>query len=235
MSIGLALALGQMQEVTPVLPASLGTPAFRFRPDSNLATVSGGLLTSFLAVNGNSGSSVGTAPTYTKYNSLYAGRPTATFANALSPQGLTVSVTIAQPCTVIVVGSCANSGGSLIDGTGANRILLTRNSSDWQVYCGTAVVTSSKAADASPHAFALIANGTSSALYVDSSITNYISGNPGTEGLSADLQIGCSSTAGSQTITGDVAEVIFFSGAFSTAQIAMAFAYIRNYYSLNVS
>jgi hypothetical protein len=168
-------------------------------------------------------------PPYLSSDPVMGGRPsisiqstTLTLANASFSQ--------AQPDTVFAVFNVTNNAvfAAALDGTTARQI-LARSTINWAMSAGTTIQGGT--ADNKAHVWCGVFNGASSALYVDNSQTAVVTGNPGAAALTG-LSIG--STAGDNSINGEIAEVVIYSGALSAPARQAVFQYLGQRYGIAV-
>jgi len=140
-------------------------------------------------------------------------------------QALLSAATVAQPCTIIVVGVApiSNINNSFfVKHTGAGFLSL---SSTYETGTVTLIDTGTltSAILANPVcAIAAVCNNTASVLYVNSSTANVVSGTLGTDSLTG-ITIG---NLYSDTAPASIAEVIIYNSVLSVTQISQVFQYL---------
>jgi hypothetical protein len=142
------------------------------------------------------------------------------------------------PDTVFVVGKYATTvTGNFY--TGRNGVycysgLATAGNGHIAIGAGgTEQILSTSAIDTTSfHVFTELFNGASSALYIDG-ITSPIA--MGTTGSVAwpGLRLGTNSTASTAWLDGEIAEIIIYSGALSTDNIAGVMVYLKDKYGIS--
>jgi len=177
----------------------------------------------------NNGLSQGTGanqPAYTASDATWNNRPSLGFANAVLDVGGGYSVT--QPNTTFMFVNMAASPTvqNWQDGTSGTRQIIGKSGTPFYIYSGGSLSSSITAAG--QHALAAIFNASSSALYVDSSTTNTVSGNAGAQSVTG-LTLGASPPVGAPG-TGTLVEYMTYQGQLTTAQISMLFKYAARLY-----
>lgn len=164
-------------------------------------------------------------PTLNASDASFGGQASLSFAAANSQTLTATSVTISQPDTIYVIGQfTTSSNAELIDGNGTRQALANNSGANFVFYAGTLVTGS--AADLNPHAFAAIYNGASSSMYVDTSSAANASGNAGANNWGGLILGG---TIGG-FLQGKIAEVVTYSAAHTSAQVAQLFKYFAGRY-----
>ena len=134
----------------------------------------------------------------------------------------TAALTIAQPNTIIVVGRVTTLSGNpgIIDDATSRQLGYLAGGTTYAMDAGATV--SGGVTDTSRHVYAWVFNGASSKLYIDSTGAAILSGNAGAGSGTGGLIIGTQSTG---FMAGEIAEVIVYSRALSTAELDKIFAY----------
>lgn len=170
-----------------------------------------------LSGNGNDATQATAAkkPVY-KVNILN-GRPVVRF-DGTDDELRTGDLALSQPNTLVLVGKVSialTADQGLFDGQGTSRHLLAADdpSDDWRIFAGN-LLASANAVDTSFHVFTAIYDGASSLLRKEG--TQILSGNAGAQALGV-ATIGALA-ASVNFLNGDIAEVIVYNRALSTAE-----------------
>jgi len=156
------------------------------------------------------------------------GRFTRTFEDMITAGGFTAT----QPNTFFVVGNTGNNAAfnCFFDGGIGTRQAMFYNGTGgrWEIFAGT--ILSGPLADTSPHVFACTFNGASSKLWVAGGAAT--TGDAGANGLTSGINLGQTQPGGSLALQGDLAEVIAYSGALTTAALNLVGGYLARKYGL---
>lgn len=157
-----------------------------------------------------------------------AGRFTGDFGAMETAGGFTAT----QPNTFFAVGNTGNNAAfnCFFDGgLGTRQALFYNNTGGhWEIFAGT--ILSGPLADTSPHIFACTFNGASSKLWVGGGAPT--TGNAGTDGLSSGINLGNTQPGGFLYLSGDLGEVLAYSGALSTTTLDLVGNYLAKKYRL---
>ena len=181
------------------------------------------------AATPHNATSSGTAPIY-KANITPTGKPVIRFSGVGYLQ--TASFTLNQPSTLCGVYSRAAgySGGALWDGRNLNSAShYFQNATALGLYTngdGTTNINGTVANDGKFHVVCSVINNPASAVYVDG--VQIASGAAGTANMGG-VTIGASGS-GTVKVTGDVAEVVVFASALSTANRQLVENYLTQKY-----
>ncbi len=126
--------------------------------------------------------------------------------------------TLAQPCTIVIVGYGSVAGGYYVDGTtGNSRVVVHDTGTTVGVYAGTAFITTPVANMTTPRFYLGHFNGASSFMRQNS--TEGATGNAGAAVETAGLTIGdYGATVSGGPLNGDIAMVAAYNKALSTAE-----------------
>ena len=141
--------------------------------------------------------------------------------------GMTGTMTLSQPFTIITVAKHDVTGSTQSVFHGANCSLGIQGGVGFFLYAGA--VISSAGSNTNFNINTHIFNGTSSAIFSDE--VSLVSGNANTAGV-ANFSIGFRSGSNDEFVDGDIAEIIVFSAALTTAQREQVEAYLNNKYSI---
>lgn len=231
-SLGLGLGMGATG--SPFALARLSGCVLWLRADLGI-TLSGSNVSGWADQSGNgNNASQGTSanqPSYNVADSQYGGRPTVQFSGS---QFMSLASHFpAQPFTVYIVGQSTSGTGQqeMFADSGHNVSLLiaTGGSTSWSMYAGTALVSSGNTRQNVAQAFAMVFNGASSKLYVNSSSSGF-SGSPGTSNPSGTETIGASTNGSGNRLIGKIAELAVFNQAHSQADVNFAFSSLASDY-----
>lgn len=145
---------------------------------------------------------------------------------------LTATFSLSQPAIYFVV-SKRNSlpSGSIVDidgiSTGGRMIVYSKSTGQWSMYAGSAEVFAGTR-DTSWHLHTAIFNDASSYRYVDNS--QIATGNPGTNSVNG-VNIGANNTGG-ENLTGDIAEILIYSGSISSSDRTKVSDYLNAKWSI---
>ena len=225
--------------VTAVLPGSfqpdwMSGCQLWLRADQGITLATGVSQWNDLSGNGNNvAQATGSKqPTYNATDVAYNGMPTLSFTSS-NIQVLLATMTLTQPFTVYVVGQATYTGATLamVGGNTSTFELYFTGGSLWNIYAGSAVASTNSST--SPVVLASILNGTSSAIYVNSSAAASGSGDAGTDS-STQVAIGGVSTS-VNPFNGKIAEVLIYNSVLSTTQLGTIFQYLGNRYGITAS
>jgi hypothetical protein len=174
-------------------------------------------------------------PTFVAADASFGGRPSLSFASASVQCLLDASFPgVAQPWTMVTAFSSDHSAAgwsaSGNTSTGGGVFVTTTStglSAGTQVLSANAVTT--------PQIVAGVANGASSALYINNSQVAAATGNAGSSAITTTFVVAALNAAGAQALNGKVANVLLYSGALTTAQLKTLFAYLGARYGIAVS
>lgn len=134
--------------------------------------------------------------------------------------------TLAQPNTVVVVGSVTSTFGYLVDGgDSTNRHSIARGlntNGSMGLYAGS--VIEGVQALSEWHTWIAVVNGGSSVLYRDGS--SFATGNANTRSL-AGITIGCRNDGGAGNAGADIGEVIVYTGAMGSTDRSSLQTYLK--------
>jgi hypothetical protein len=208
-------------------PADFGTVVLRARVQDQSFSNGDPVGTLVSSIGPNFTASGGQRPTFTA--NAFGTKPSARFAGGQTLA--TGAITISQPCTIAIFYRMAavTSFAAICDGVDvSNRILGYISSNALNIYAGN-FVNGTRLTQASGHCMLLYCNGASSKALVDG--VQDIATNFGSNHL-AGLTIGSAYDA-SSGMTGDIAEVIVWSGDIgSDGQVATK-AYGVSEYAIN--
>lgn len=200
-------------------PASRN-PVLWYRSDAANVTLVSNAVSSWASIGSNTQAvTQGTSadrPGYTATNSSWNNRPTLNYTST-SMQLNAVSFTQAQPCSLYVFGAITTGGTSWLVSSTCEAGL---DGADFYFYDGA--IHTASTGNGNPHAFCVVFNGSSGALYVDNSSTALATGS-GSIGYSSSLSIG-------NSMTGTIVEVVLYAGADTAAQRSQMFVYGTNLY-----
>lgn len=207
-----------------------GGPAFWCKADAQ-AYVDGASVTSCADSAGSphNATSSGTAPIY-KVNTTPTGKPVLRFSGAGYLQ--TAASTLNQPSTICGVYSRAvgYSGGALWDGRNLNSAShYFQSATALGLYTngdGTTNINGTVANDGKFHVVCSVINNPTSAIYVDG--VQIASGAAGTANMGG-VTIGAAGS-GTVKVTADIAEVVVFGSALSTANRQLVENYLTQKY-----
>ena len=177
-------------------------------------------------------------PTINASDAAYGHRPTFSFASAGSQQLVTGtwSAGPTNPYTIILVGQSDQATTEYFcDGLAVGNRSQIQATSTTLAIGGSATINKTTALIASPAAVAgiyQVTANTSSAIYINNSVTSVVTGNVGTTSPTG-FHIGGAFNSG-QSLNGKVAEFIVYNGALSSANIGKVFSYISTLYGLSV-
>lgn len=234
--MGLALAFGTALGPGPFLPDGLANLAGWWRSDQGITIATGVSQWNDISGAGNNlvQATGAQQPSYTASDSNYNGQPTLGFTAGSSTRMAAAGVNIAQPATWYVVGQALTATGGFTDSTAhAMSIFQDATATFLGLYAGTAISASSGAQTRVPSVMCGVFNGAASFGYVNSSSSPVLSNvNPGASQCNP-LTIG--GTTFTNPITGKIAEIIVYTGAHTSAQIAQVFAYLGARYGIAAS
>lgn len=216
---------------------SLGGVILWLRADQGIAVATGVSSWADLSGNGNNVTQ-GTGanqPTLVAASAALGGMPALSF-NGTSNRLINAAFATGanQPFTLMLVTANDAAAGTLFwvdfGGAGGESALLF-NSTGWAGFSGS-FITSTNTSTAAK-AFAYVANGASSALYINSSTVPVKAANAGTNPL-LSITIGCAS-GGLDFESGLLAEVVLFSRALNAPQRGQMFAYFSSRYGFSAS
>jgi hypothetical protein len=220
---GTATAPNAWTYANPIpVPIALGTTMW-WLADTGV-TIVGPNATVMTDESAHGRNATGTAA-YTASNPAFDNTPSVLSAGA---GALGNTTTFAQPCTLLFIGRQTGAAGDCDiigtnDLTGVHRMSFGKSTTHWYLYAGGAVLTSAIAVDSAAHAFAIVLDGASTAVYMDDSTTPIITGDPGAN--APQVAIGGTFTV---TQNGEVAEFFIVPGVMSNADIHAAFVYFTN-------
>jgi hypothetical protein len=157
---------------------------------------------------------------------LIGGRNALRFDGVANVMTATMSQT--QPITVFVVARCSSGAGTFgvaVSGTnslGCAFVYRHGGSNTWNAYAGTTAITAG-AADLNAHYWRTEINGASSQIWRDG-VAGTGPANLGSSNIGGNLYVG----SGGWAWTGDIGEVIVYSGILSAGDITSAETYLRD-------
>lgn len=223
---GTATAVNAWTYANPIpVPITLGADQW-WKADTGITVVAGNAQHA-VDQTGDGNDMAGTvANTFTANDPAFNDTPSIQVADSASALGNTHTEN--QPLTIYLAGRVNGGGDCDIIGsddlTSVHRVSFGSRGGNWYLYAGGGILTSGIAVDTAAHAFAIVVDGASSAVYMDDSTTPIIGpGDPG--GNASQVAIG---GATSVTASGFMAEAFYCPGAQSNAQIHTAFVYFTD-------
>lgn len=240
--IGVGIGVGFGSGV-PFSPKQLPGLQAWYRADMGITTATGVSAWSDSSGTGDSNKNLSQAtgakqPTLNATDAAYNNKPTLSFLGS-SVQYLrsgTWSVALAQPDTIIVVGSLTSAGASAqryLDGLIVNAQLIFYNQATTKnsIYAGSAL-DAAAVTNTSPHIVVGNFNNTTSKIW-DTAKTG-TAGTVGSASNLAGITIGVGGDTTTSPLTGKIAEIIMYSGTLNQTQINAVLAYLGTRYGISI-
>lgn len=142
---------------------------------------------------------------------------------------------LSQPCTTYVVAKITPSTiGYFVDGiTSGNRNAVFKNSTNYNLFGGSATLGTGALNNANPHIQTSIFNGATSSIYMDNASS--ASGTTGSNTITG-YTIGSrwDQNAGNY-VDGVIFEILIFTGAHTVAQVTYMNRYLSNKWGVSIS
>lgn len=220
----------------PIVPIQTNLKVW-LSPEAANITLNGSTVSSWNDKSGNGNNvtqgTAGKQPTYVTSTAALNNQPSLSFNGANSNWlGKTGASGIgAAPVTIYIVTANDQASGTafwLDEDGGSQRSVISYQSGGWDFYSGSHLTVPSLNAGAKM--FCYVVNGASSLGYLNSSVAA-ITGNPGSAGLDSITLGGANGGTGSYQ-TGNLGEVLIYSGAHSASQVATNFSYFSAKYGI---
>lgn len=217
-----------------LMPPTLGSPLWGYRGDKFVPGTTATWTDQSGGAAGNASSQsvvISTHPTLNASDAAFNNRPTLGFAAANAQSLLTGTFTAAQPWSIFAVLKQITTGTlRVVAGCTGNTIELYGDASGlWSMFGGTVVASANNSAG--PLVLCATFNGAGSALYINNSATNLISGNPGSTGLSAGAVTIGAAAAVNNFFNGTMADNWAYGIVPTLAQRQAWFAYAATRYA----
>lgn len=216
MGLGLGFGLGICAASAPFTPASIPGLQLWVRGDKGI-TLNGSNVSAWGDLSGNGVNLVqASAPAQPAYHATDAALNNQSSVATGATVNVTGTLTLAQPCTILVVGYLTANATQVFGGQ-TSRCDFGRDANGFYMFGGIELSNNTAAPDSNPHALGGLFNGASSKLWVDVSASPF-SGNAGTNSL---IGPSVADFGG----TGACAEVVAYTGSLTNVQVGLLFAY----------
>lgn len=175
-------------------------------------------------------------PVYISSTAGFNNRPTLQFtaANTSTLRSGVWSVAPSQPITWIVAASQSSALAQyMVDGLSNNvmGIVWRPDLTEFELDAGAGLMTGASTYQAGPLVYGAVFNGASSAIYINNSQTAAATGSAGT-GPSTGMNIGAAGGGAANPFSGNIAEIVAYTGTLTPAQSLAVFSYMGSRYGI---